>query len=75
MKKVVLGGLLALFVTAGAVFAFRTVRATIARGDGTIVFTCPLTGQPICHGQCPAAAKAEKAEHPACCKKAAEATP
>jgi hypothetical protein len=75
MKKIVLGGVLALFVTAGAVYAYRTVRATIAHGDGTIVFTCPLTGEPMCHGKCPAAAKAEKAEHPDCCKKTTEPNP
>ena len=75
MKKFVLGSVLALVATAGAVYAYRTVQANANRGDRPFTFICPLSGQPICHRSCPSEAKAEKAEHPGCCTKEAQANP
>jgi hypothetical protein len=78
MKKLILGGVLALVTTAGAVYAYRTVHYNANRGDQPFTFLCPLTGKPMCHRACPAqqCEKAEAAAHPSCChEKAAQAAP
>jgi hypothetical protein len=75
MKKIVVGSVLALLATAGAVYAYRTVQANANRGDRPFTFVCPMTGKPLCHSACTANAKCEKADHPSCCTKAAQASP
>ena len=77
MKKIVLGGVLALLTTAGAVYAYRTVRVNMNRGDQPFTFICPITGQPIGHHACHAGAQqCQQGAHPSCCSKApAQATP
>jgi hypothetical protein len=75
MKKILVGGALALLVSAGAVYAYRTVQANANRGDRPFTFVCPISGKPICQHACPADAKCDKADHPSCCQKAAQASP
>jgi len=78
MKKLLLGGLIALAISATAVYAYRTVQANVDRGDRPFTFICPLTGKPMCHRSCPAKANAactEKAEHPSCCAHSAQPNP
>lgn len=75
MKKVVLGGVLALLTTAGAVYAYKTVQANANRGDQPFTFICPISGKPIGHHACQAGAQCEKAEHPSCCTKTPQANP
>jgi hypothetical protein len=78
MKKLLLGGVIALALSATAVYAYRTVQANVDRGDRPFTFICPLTGKPMCHRSCPAKADAactEKAEHPSCCVHSAQPNP
>jgi len=76
MKKIVLGGVLALLTTAGAVYAYKTVQVNANRGDQPFTFICPLSGKPIGHHACQAGtAHCEKSQHPSCCSQAPQANP
>ena len=80
MKKLILGGVLALLATAGGVYAYRTAQYNANHSDQPFTFLCPMTGKPICHRACPSQTQCDKTEaaaHPSCCheKAAAQANP
>jgi hypothetical protein len=70
MKKIVLGAILAVVATAGAVYAYRTVQYNADHADQPFTFLCPLSGKPMCHPACTTEEKTEKAAYPDCCQKA-----